>query len=256
MIAHELWRHRALVWALARRDLVARYRGTALGFLWTFLHPLLYLGVYSLVFDHVAPVGVERYPAFLFAGLLPWTWFSSSLLVSTTSILADAPLVKRAAFPASVPSAVVATGSLVNFLLGLPVLFLVLAFEGVRPTAWVLALPVPIALQFLLGLGLGLGVSALTVRFRDVGQLAAALMPLAFFLTPIVYPAERFPREAAAFLWINPLALLTQSYRSILIDGAAPDPRAVVALAGAAALALVAGAAVLERLRDRIPEEL
>src|SRR5262249_35346823 len=177
MVARELLKHRALVWALVRRDLIGRYRGTVLGFLWTFLHPLLYLGVYSFVFGRVARIGVDHYEAFLFAGLLPWTWFSSSVLVASTSILADAPLVKRASFPASVPAAVASTSALVNFVLELPVLFVVLWVSGIRPTPWLLALPLLVALQFGIALGLGIAMSALTVRFRDANQLLTAIMP-------------------------------------------------------------------------------
>jgi len=257
VIAAELYRYRALVWALARRDLLARYRGTVVGFGWTLLHPLIYLGAYTLVFGRVAHLGVDKYPAFLFSGLLPWTWFSSSVLVGTTSILADAPLVKRAAFPASVPPLVVALASLGNFLLALPVLAAVLVTTGVRPSSALLAIPLIIALQFLLGLGAATGLAALTVRFRDVTQLAQAITPLAFILTPIAYPSELLVREVGPLaVWANPLALLARSWQSVLWAGELPHPRELAALAGYACAALVLGSLVLDALRDRIPEEL
>ncbi len=257
MIAAELVRYRALVWALARRDLVARYRGTVLGFGWTLLQPLVYLGAYTLVFGRVARLGVPHYPAFLFSGLLPWTWFSSSVLVGTTSILADAPLVKRAAFPSSVPPLVVALASLAHFLLALPALAAVLLYEGVRPTGAVALVPVLVLLQFFLGLGLATGLAALTVRYRDVAQIAQVTAPLVFILTPIAYPPELLAREAGvASLWGNPLALLARSWQQVLYAGALPAPLELAALAGWAALSFALGSWVLERLRDRIPEEL
>ena len=257
MIAAELVRYRALVWALARRDLLARYRGTVLGFGWTLLHPLIYLAAYSVIFGKVARLDVPRYPAFLFSGLLPWTWFSSSVLVGTTSILADAPLVKRAAFPASVPPLVVALASLANFLFALPVLAAVLLANGVRPTPALVALPLVIALQFALGLGIATGLAALTVRLRDVAQLSQALAPLLFIMTPIAYPSELLEAELGpAAVWANPLALLARSWQSVLWAGTLPRPLELAALAGYAALALALGSFVLERLRDRIPEEL
>jgi ABC-type polysaccharide/polyol phosphate export permease len=257
----ELYRFRALTWALARRDLLARYRGTALGFGWSLLHPLLYLGAYALVFGRVAPIGVERYPAFLFAGLLPWSWFSSCLLIGSTSILADAPLVKRAAFPSSIPAFVVSIATGANFLLALPVLFLVLALTGTRPNVAALAIPLLVVLQFLLQLGLATALSALTVRFRDVAQLAQASMPLLFILTPVVYPAAlvstRLPGAAATVaLWANPAALIARSWQRVLYEGAFPEALVLLALAAHAAVALALGHVVLEKLRDRIPEEL
>jgi ABC-type polysaccharide/polyol phosphate export permease len=257
VIAAELLRYRALVWVLARRDLVARYRGTVLGFGWTLLHPLIYLAAYSLVFGRVARVGVEHYPAFLFSALLPWTWFSSSVLMGSTSILADASLVKRAAFPSSVPPLVVALASLGNFIFTLPVLAVVLLATGGRPTSALLALPLVVALQFALGLGISTGLAALTVRFRDVAQLAQAIAPLAFIVTPIAYPSELLEREVGPVaVWANPLALLARSWQAVLWAGTVPRPLELAALAGYAALALAAGSLVLRQLRDRIPEEL
>jgi lipopolysaccharide transport system permease protein len=261
MIAVELYRYRALVWALARRDLLARYRGTVLGFGWTLLHPLFYLGAYSLIFGRVVHLSVERYPAFLFSGLLPWTWFSSCLLLASTSILADAPLVKRAAFPASVPPLVVALASLVNFLLALPTLAVVLLAFGVRPTPGMLALPVLVALQFAFSLGLATAIAALTVRFRDVAQIAQAVIPIAFLLTPIAYPGELLERElpqplGALAIWGNPLAVFARSYQRVLVLGEAPEPLALVLLLIFSFAALVLGSIVLDRLRDRIPEEI
>ena len=265
MLASEILRHRALVWALARRDLLARYRGTLLGFAWTFVHQLLSLATYTFVFGHVARLGegypAFGYPAFVLTGLLPWSWFSSCLLVGSTSILGDAALVKRAAFPASVPPVVVAFSTLVNFLLGLPILFAVLLASGARPTLWVLLLPLVIALQFVLSLGLALGLAALTVRFRDVVQLAQALLPVWFLLTPIAYPpalvAERAsPTVAAIALWANPVALLAGTYQRILFLGLPPEPLALLALAAYALAAFWAGGRILDALRDRIPEEV
>lgn len=261
MLASEILRHRSLVWALARRDLLARYRGTLLGFAWTFVHQLVALATFTFVFGSVARVGVEHYPAFVLTGLLPWSWLSSCVLVGSTSILGDAALVKRAAFPASVPPVVVALSTLVNFLLGLPILAAVLLASGVTPTPWALALPLVVALQLVFALGLSLGLAALTVRYRDVVQLAHALMPVWFLLTPVAYPpalvAERTtPALAAVALWANPAALLADSYQRILFQGVAPDPRALGLLALFAALAFWGGGRVLEALRDRIPEEL
>jgi lipopolysaccharide transport system permease protein len=261
MLAAEILRHRSLVWALARRDLLARYRGTFFGFAWTFLHQLIYLATYSFVFGSVARLGVERYPAFVLTGLLPWTWFSSCLLIGATSILGDAALVKRAAFPASVPPVVVSVSTLVNFLLGLPILFLVLAWFGIAPTVWVLTLPLVIGLQFVISLGGALALAALTVRFRDVGQLAQVLMPVWFLLSPIAYPPELLAAHTPSWLetvalWANPVAVLARTYQRVLFLREAPEPQALALLAAFAVLAFLAGERVLDALRDRIPEEV
>ncbi|MGE0709608.1 MAG: ABC transporter permease [Planctomycetota bacterium] len=255
-LAREYLERRHLVWVLTQRALIARYRGTALGFLWTFLHPLLLLVVYGLVFGVFVRVEVPRYAAFLFVGLLPWWWFAKTLAVSSTSILADAPWVRQAAFSPTISPLVANLAGLVDFALGVPVLLGVLWWQGAPPTPWAALLPLLMLLQLGLGLGLGLGLAALSVRYRDTIQLVAAVTPLLFFLTPIVYPASLVPERYAILLTLNPLAHLAQAYQAVLYHGQAPDPRGLAVVAAAAAAALVVGERVLDALRDRIPEEL
>lgn len=255
-LLREYRRERHLVWVLTQRTLVARYRGTALGFLWTFLHPLLLLVVYALVFGVFVRLDVPRYAAFLFAGLLPWWWFAKTLAVSTSSILSDAPWVRQAAFSPTIPPLVTNLAGLVDFALGLPILLGVLAWQGVPPRPALLYLPLLCLLQFQLGLGLALGLSALAVRFRDTIQLVQALTPLLFFLTPIIYPASVVPERYAWLLALNPLAHLAQAYQAVLYHGQAPAPLGLALVFGAGALSCLVGERVLDGLRDRIPEEL
>lgn len=255
-LPREYLRSRSLVWALTRRALIARYRGTGLGFLWTFLHPLVLFGVYALVFGVYVRLDVPDYPAFLLSGLLPWTWFAQSLAISTTSILGDAPWIRQAAFSPGISPLVVNLAGGVNFALGVPVLLAILALLGVRPSPWLLCLPLLMALQLLLGLGLSLASAALTVRYRDVAQLVQAVLTPLFFLTPVLYPTDVVPERWAWLVRLNPLAHLMQAYQRVFYRGEPPDPRGLAVVAVAAALALLGGAVVLERLRDRIPEEL
>jgi len=242
-----------------RRALIARYRGTALGFLWTFLHPLLLLSVYALVFGVFVrlepPAGAPHYAAFLVTGLLPWTWLGQAVAIGSSSILADAPLVKQAAFPAAVPPLVTCLATLVNFALAVPIVVAILLALGVRPTPWLLALPAVVAAQLLLCLGLTLGLAALSVRFRDTVQLVQAVLPVWFFLTPVIYPAELVPDRFGWLLWANPAAPLVRAYQDAFL-GRPLDPVGLGVAAGVGLAACVVGAAVLESLRDRIPEEL
>ncbi|MFN3476545.1 MAG: ABC transporter permease, partial [Candidatus Methylomirabilales bacterium] len=104
MIANlrELYAYRTLIWSLVVRDLKARYRGSILGFLWTFLNPLLLMATYTLVFSVYIRIEMEKYTAFLLVGLLPWIWFSSSLLMGSTSIVEGGSLIKKVFFPPQV----------------------------------------------------------------------------------------------------------------------------------------------------------
>lgn len=246
---------RVLVAALVRRSLIARYRGTSLGFLWSFLHPALLFVAYALVFGVYVRLDVERYPAFLCAGLLPWTWFAQSVANGTTSILGDAPFVRQGCFSAAVPPVVLALATFVNFLLGLPVLVVVLLTLGAPPTPWLALAPVVAAIQLLFVTGVSLGLGALCVRYRDTIQLVQATLPILFLLTPVAYPFQVVPEPWAWLVRLNPLAHLIEAWRDVLL-GHAPDPRGLAVAAAAGLVTCVAGAWTLEALRDRIPEEL
>src|ERR1700752_2307906 len=131
----DLYRYRALIGTLVLRELRARYRGSFLGFLWSFLNPLLLMLVYALVFSIYMRAPMEGYAVFLFSGLLPWLWFSSSLAHASSVIVTSAPLVKRVLFPTEILPLVSVLSNLINMLLSLPLLFGFLWAFGVRPHA-------------------------------------------------------------------------------------------------------------------------
>src|SRR5262245_52389619 len=195
MIAHmtELYRFRALIWTLVLRELRARHRRELLGFLSSFLNPLLLMLVYVLVFSVYLRVPMHGYAVFLFSGLLPWLWFSSSLGHAAGVIVGSGALVKRIPFPADVLPLVSVLADLINMLLSLPLLCVFLMFFGVRPHAVLLYLPLLLALQLLLTTGLALALAALNVHLRDVEQILTNALTLLFFLSPILYPVSTVP---------------------------------------------------------------
>ena len=178
MIAHaaELYRFRALIWTLVLRELRARYRGSLLGFLWSFLNPLLLMLVYVLVFSVYLRVPMHGYAVFLFSGLLPWLWFSSSLGHAAGVIVGSGALVKRILFPAEILPLVSVLSNMVNMLLSLPLLFAFLLVFGIRPGPTLLFLPVLLGLQLSLTAGLALALAALNVHLLDVEQILANVL--------------------------------------------------------------------------------
>lgn len=255
-IAREWIDRRALVGALVRRALIARYRGTALGFLWSFVHPAILFGAYALVFGVYIRMEVEgSYPAFLCAGLLPWTWFAQAVAMGTTAVLGDAPFVRQGAFSPAVSPLVITIATFVNFVLSLPVLLIVLTALGAPPTPWLALVPVLAGLQLAMCLGCALLLSAMCVRYRDTIQLVQAFLPILFLLTPVVYPPSIIPEPWAWAVRVNPLAQLMIAWQDVLL-GRAPDAVGLLTVAAGAVVACVVGTLVLEALRDRIPEEL
>src|SRR5678816_2446476 len=150
----ELWQYRALLWNLTQRELKARYRGSALGFLWTFVNPLLLMAVYGLVFGIIQRSNIPHYTYFIFVGLLPWLWFATSVGSGASTISDRRDLLTKVRFPAQVLPATVVGTNLINFLLSLPLVIGLGLFFGVFPTRHLVVLPVIIALQLLLTLGL------------------------------------------------------------------------------------------------------
>lgn len=252
----ELFAYRALVQSLVVRDLKARYRGSVLGFLWTFLNPVLLMGTYTLIFSVYMRIEMENYAAFLVTGLLPWLWFSSSLLVGSTSVVDGGGLLKKVFFPPQILPAVTVLANFANFLLSLPLLFGFLLLFGVRVGWTVMALLPLMAIQLVFTYGLALTVSALTVRYRDLAQLLGNFLTLWFFLSPIIYPPHLVPPQFGALLTLNPMAPLLMGYQNALLYNSSPLWGSVVAVAAVAVGAMVLGALVFDRFRWTFAEEV
>ena len=258
----QLLRYRSLVQSLVVRELKARYRGSVLGFFWSFVNPLLLLLVYTFVFTVVLPGArppeLEPFALFMFCGILPWTWFSSSLIESSNVLIAGGNLIRKVLFPAEILPIVTVLAGLVHFCLGLPILaaFLVYYRVPIVPTD-LLWFPVIVAVQLVLTLGLALLLSALTVHFRDVRDLLSNLLTLWFFATPIIYDLSQAPPQVRRLLNLNPFTHLAVSYQEVLFrPGPFTEwPRLLAVGAGSIAMFL-AGYFVFDRLRDTLAEEV
>jgi lipopolysaccharide transport system permease protein len=257
-----LFRYRALIQSLVARDLKARYRGSALGFLWSFVNPLLLLLVYTFVFTVVIarPQGapLEPFALFMFCGILPWTWFSSALLESSNVLIAGGNLIRKVLFPAEVLPIVTVLAGMVHFFLGLPILAAFFLFYD-RPLfpADLFWLPVIVAVQLVLTLGLALLVSALTVHFRDLRDLLANLLTLWFFATPIIYSLAEAPARVRPYLNLNPFTHLAIAYQEVLfLPGPFTQWPRLLLLGGMSLAVLAIGYVVFDRLRDTLAEEV
>jgi ABC-type polysaccharide/polyol phosphate export permease len=257
----QLPRYRALIQSLVARELKARYRGSVLGFFWSFINPLLLLLIYTFVFKYVMPAqpeGTDPYPLFMFCGLLPWTWFASSLIESSGVLISGGNLIKKVLFPAEILPIVTETANMVHFLLALPILVFFLVWYRAPLTVGELAwFPVVVFVQYVFTLGCALILSALTVHFRDIKDILANLLTLWFFATPIIYSYQFAPDLAKRFMNLNPFAHLAISYQEILFF---PGPfghwKWLAALGLASVVFFLFGYFVFDRLRDSFAEEV
>ncbi|MEY4636287.1 MAG: Teichoic acid translocation permease protein TagG [Acidobacteriota bacterium] len=258
----KLFRFRGLIQTLVVRDLKARYRGSVLGFFWSFFNPLMLLLIYTFVFTKVMvgihPAEMEPYALFMFCGILPWTWFSSSLLESSNTLIAGGNLIKKVLFPAEVLPIVTVLANMVHFFLGLPILAaFVLYYQRPVDPLELLWFPVIVLVQLVLTTGLALFLSALTVHFRDVKDLLGNLLTLWFFSTPIIYPMLTAPEDLRWWLNLNPMTHLMISYQEVLFF---PGPHGhykwLLALGALSVVVFFAGYFVFDRLRDSFAEEV
>ena len=243
------------------RDLKARYRGSVLGFFWSFFNPLLLLSsTRSSSHGHARrhPPDMGPYALFMFCGILPWTWFSSSLLESSNTLIAGGNLIKKVLFPAEVLPIVTVLANMVHFFLGLPILaaFLIYYQRPLDPVE-LLWFPVIVLVQFVFTTGLAMLLSALTVHFRDIKDMLGNVLTLWFFATPIIYSIQMAPPSCRWLLNLNPMTHLAISYQEVLFyEGPHGHWKWLMALAAASVVVFLAGYFVFDRLRDRFAEEV
>ena len=258
----DLVRYRELLGNLFRRDLQAKYRGSALGVLWTIVNPIMLMGVYLLVFGVVWKTRFStggHYPLFLLSGLAIWTFFAAALQSATRSMLDNAPLIRKIRFPRQLVPLSVVGAHLVSFAAMLVILLVVnaIALPRARATEF-LAVPL-VALAVGLVSGLALATASLNVVFRDVEFIVAALLVPWFFLTPIIYPLSSIAAHhhvVAVIHWANPLSPAVQAVRAPLFLGQMPFWGDVLYLFVACFAALALGAFVFTRVDDVIAVEV
>ncbi len=232
---------RDLLRELVARDMKLRYKGSVMGIAWSLLNPLAQLVVFGFVFRFVLPLNIPDYTAFLFSGLLVWSWFQTSLFASTTAIVDGRSLIKRPGFPAAILPVVTVMSNLIHFLLALPVLLLFLLLTHVQIHSTILLLPVIIVLQFILTLSLSYFLATFHVTFRDTQHLIGVILLLFFYLTPIFYDASIVPERFLVYYKLNPMFHIIDAYRAILIRGELPALLPMVGLTAVSLILLLIG---------------
>lgn len=257
MIRHfkELWQYRGLLLSLTARELKARYRGSILGFLWTFLNPTLLMLVYALVFSVYMRAAIPHYTYFMFVGLLPWIFFSSSVIAGASSISDRRDLMTKVRFPAQVLPASVILVNLSNYLFSLP-LMIILGVAFREYLTWhALLFPVILFAQILFTLSVVYVLSALNVGFRDLQHIVANIVTLWFFLTPVLYKISTIPEGAREIVrYMNPMSIVITSYQAIFYEHTMPEPKPLLILTVVSLAMLWVASQIFERRREEFAE--
>jgi lipopolysaccharide transport system permease protein len=252
-----LYRYRELLKNLVLKDLKLKYRGSVLGFLWSLFNPLLMIGVYTFAFQYIMRVPVQGFVFYLMLGILAWTFFVNSLMMSTGAIIDNGGLLKSVFFPRAIlPVATVCFNFAQYLLTVLVFLPLMMAVYGVRPSPVMLAYPAFLALQLIFTAGLALLLSTWTAFFRDVRHFLEIVLAMLFWMTPIVYQLGQVPERLRPFVRLSPMTPFITAYHDMFFDGRWPSRSVWLLSTVYATVAITAGLAVMLKHEDSFSETL
>lgn len=252
----ELYSYREMTYMLVRREIRGRYKGSVLGFLWTFINPLFQFAVYAVVFSTIMSSNIDKFYVYLFIAFIPWFFLSTSIPAGTMCIQTQANMVQKIYFPRIILPLSATLTAFVNMLLSELVVFAVLLVSGIGISMHILALPVIMAVEFLFVLGIVLIISALNVYFRDLVHIMDIVTMAWFYATPIVYAPEMVEDIFPLLLILNPMAGIIASYRDILYYHRWPQFSSLTLAIVFGVITVVLGTVVFQRLQRGFAEEL
>lgn len=252
----EIISYKEMIASLVRQNLRTRYKGSILGFLWTFVSPLLQLVVYTVIFSVVMRIDIDNFAMYLFVGLIPWLFFSSSIAEGSTCIVSNGNLIKKIYFPRAVlPIAVVLSGFM-NMIFGFVVVLVMLLVTGIGFSLSMIYLPVVLFVELLLCLSISLWISSMNVYLRDIEHVLTIVIIAWFYLTPIVYTVEMIPNEYLSLFKLNPMYSVIVEYRNILFFQMDLNFRSLVYPTVLGIILLLSGLIVFEKLQRNFAEEI
>ncbi|QRF24790.1 ABC transporter permease [Alicyclobacillus sp. TC] len=212
----EIYEYRTMFWSLTLSELRTKYKGSILGFLWTFLNPLLMLIVYSIVFSIIMKSNLPHYPAFLFIGILAWNMFSISLSSTSGVIIRQSSLVKKIYFPREILPLSIVASNVINYIFSLLILIPFLLVSGIKPSIFWLLLPVILLFETITIAGFSLFFSSINVYLRDVEHVLNIFLMAWFYITPVVYSIKLIPTKYHLLFKLNPMTDFEVLFQSIL----------------------------------------
>lgn len=251
----EVWAYRELLWVLTARDIKVRYKQTALGAAWAIIRPVLTMLIFSIVFGYMAKMPSDGlpYPVFVYAALLPWTFFAAAISTSGQSLVGSSHLVSKVYFPRLIiPLSSVGAG-LVDLAISTVVLLLMMLWYGVGWTVNLFAAPLLVAGLVFAALGVGTLLSALTVAYRDFTHLTPFMVQIWMYVTPVIFPASLVPERWQWLLFLNPMTGLIEGFRSAFL-GRPFDLSGLATSMAIAAVVFVIGVAYFEKVERRFAD--
>ncbi len=252
-----IYSYKDMIYSLVRRELRGRYKGSVLGFLWTYINPLCQVIVYSMVFSVIFRVNIDKFYLYLIIGMMPWTFFNTSVQGGSTCIRAQSDMVKKIYFPREVIPISYVTSAFVNMLLSFIIVFFAVLISGY----WfnfeaLLFLPLIIIFEYMLALGIAFIVSAITVYFRDLEQIIGVVMMAWIYVTPIMYNMDYVPEQYRKFVVLNPMTPIVEVYHQILYYRIIPTTNYLLLAFGTSMIVLILGFIIFAKLDKNFAEEM
>ncbi|MCM3881623.1 MAG: ABC transporter permease [Vicinamibacterales bacterium] len=250
-------RYRELLRNLVLRDTKLKYRGSVFGFFWSLANPLLLVFTYTIAFRYILRTTTEGFVFNLLLGLLNWTFFSNSAMMSTGSVVGAASLIKSVAFPRAILPVATVLFNLVQFLLTIAVFLpIALLIFGIAPTPAVLFFPALLVLQILFTTGVAFALATLTSFFRDVRHILEIGLGILFWTTPIIYSYDNLPERLRLPILLSPMSSFIVGYQQIFHYGHGPDLAVWLAAGSYAAGMFVLGASLFVNTEDQLAEQV
>jgi ABC-2 type transport system permease protein len=252
-----IWNFRDMVFELTHRELRGKYKGSVLGFLWTYINPLMQILVYAFVFSQIFRSGIEMFHLYLIVSMFPFNFFTGGVIQGLGSIRYQGDLVKKVYFPRQILPIVSLTVNFVNMLISFLIIYSILLVSGwgidLKLQVWLLPVMV---IEYFFALGLALMLSAVEVYFRDIEHIVTVLMMIWMYVTPMFYSIEIIPEKFLPVFYCNPMLYVIGMYQQILYYKVAPDMVYMARGAGFAVAVMAIGSVIFKMLEKRFAEEL
>lgn len=240
-----------------KKDINEKYKGSILGLLWTFINPLSMTLLYYLVFPYILKYKENNYITFLLIGILSWNYFSRGIINSTKSITSNRDLLKKVYFPKIILPITISISELINYLISVLIIFLFIIFNNIGFSIHIFIFPFIILIQFILILGISLITSSINVFFRDVEYIVDFVLKLVYYITPVFYATSLIKGTFLEILLnLNPMTIILNSYRDILINHVYPDFLGLMLVLIFSLFLLIFGNFVFKKLENKFVEEL
>lgn len=248
----ELQKFAPVLQQLVRQQLILRYRRTALGYLWTLINPLLMMSVTAIVFATLFKVELKTFAIFLFAGMIPWNFFNSAVVQSSSAFISNESLIRKIYLPKLLFPLSVTLGILIDSFLSFIALFLIIILLGGALSWSLIFVPIAFTLLFFFTFGLALIVSITTVFFRDLQYIMTVAMQALFFLTPVIYNKRMLAGKISWLVSMNPVAYYIELFRAPLVEAVFPSLSVIINAIVFALLSMALGVAIFIRYEKKI----